>query len=275
MRNRLLLIGVMLLALVLAACTGGPPSLKLETIGGGVRVSWSVGAKADEFVIERSTSGENGPFQVVARVDGRTNQYVDGSVQAGVTYTYRVKGLNAQGNEVGQSPVASVTAQPLNLLSNGSIESLNAQGSPVGWTTTTYAGQVTHGVGPGRDGGNALMISSTSGADASWGQTVPVKPNTQYHLSGWIRVDNVNPGNSLGAVISIHELQDVDGTKGARTTAATGTANWRYFETVFNSENNNSLTVLGLFGGWGQATGTVYFDDIALVEYVEVYVEGN
>ena len=43
------------------------------------------------------------------------------------------------------------------------------------------------GDGQARSGDKALKIQSERGADAGWLATIPVKPSTEYRLSGWIK----------------------------------------------------------------------------------------
>jgi len=151
-----------------------------------------------------------------------------------------------------------------NLLLNSSFEELDDSGRPIGWTTYTYSGSAQFGVeiGGGRNGGNAISISSTTGADASWNQWVTgLEPGAQYHFSAWIKTENV--GGALGAVLHMHEMQDVSGASGGRTQAFQGTNDWTYRETVFTAPQPN-MTVLALFGGWGQSTGKAIYDDIML-----------
>ena len=86
-------------------------------------------------------------------------------------------------------------------------------------------------IGGGRNGGNAISISSTTGTDASWDQWITgLEPGAQYHFSAWIKTENV--GGALGAVLHMHEMQDVNGTSGGRTQAFHGTNDWTYRETV-------------------------------------------
>ena len=64
-------------------------------------------------------------------------------------------------------------------------------------------------------------------------------------------------------MLHMHEMQDVNGTSGGRTQAFHGTNDWTYRETVFTAPQS-SMTVLALFGGWGQSTGKAIYDDIML-----------
>ena len=79
-----------------------------------------------------------------------------------------------------------------NLVLNSSFEELDANGRPVGWTTFTYSGSAQHGVeiGGGRNGGNAISISSTTVPMPSWDQWITgLEPGAQYHFSAWIKTE--------------------------------------------------------------------------------------
>ena len=62
-------------------------------------------------------------------------------------------------------------------------------------------------------------------------------------------------------MLNVHELQDPvrGGTK-----ALTGDNDWTQVQLNFNSGQMTEVTINCLFGGWGRATGTAWFDDIEL-----------
>ena len=128
-----------------------------------------------------------------------------------------------------------------------------------GWEPRTWRGEAAFKVEPtGRTGARSVAISSEKGADASWVATVPIKPYSRYRLSGWIRTENLVPGNSKGALINI------EGVPAWQTAPVTGTRDWSQVELEFDAGANDALQVNCLFGGWGQATGKAWFDDVRL-----------
>ncbi len=143
-----------------------------------------------------------------------------------------------------------------NLLPNPSFEE-SADGQPVGWAPFVWAGKAefTHAE-IGREGGRSLCISSTEGADLSWSATVAVQPMAMYRLSAWIKTENVR--GARGALLNIHNIQPV------QTPAVTGTTDWTEVEVVFETGMNDSAQINCLLGGWGQSTGTAWYDDISL-----------
>jgi putative membrane-bound dehydrogenase-like protein len=154
-------------------------------------------------------------------------------------------------------------AAPVNLIRNASFEDVSND-RPSGWRSTTHGGRGEFGLASfGRTGGHAVKISSESGGDLSWATQVKVKPRTDYILRGWIKPEGVRKrGNAQGAMFNVHELQDPirGGTK-----TVSGDGDWTQVELAFNSGQMTDLTINCLFGGWGQATGTAYFDDVELV----------
>jgi len=107
-----------------------------------------------------------------------------------------------------------------------------------------------------------VKISSQQGGDVSWSAQVPVRPRTDYRLTAWIKTENVQKiGGARGAMLNIHEMQDPvrGGTK-----ALVGDNDWTQVQLNFNSGQMRQVTVNCLFGGWGRATGTAWFDDIEL-----------
>jgi putative membrane-bound dehydrogenase-like protein len=124
------------------------------------------------------------------------------------------------------------------------------------WRPVTYSGRAEHA----RDG-DALRIGSTAGADASWSATVTVRPERRYRLSAWVRTQGLQRGSGLGALLNLHELQRV-----GRSEARSGDSDWDELRSEFDSGARTSLQVNLLFGGWGRARGTAWFDRIELRE---------
>ena len=110
----------------------------------------------------------------------------------------------------------------------------------------------------GHSGKKCAKINASEGADAAWSQNVNLPSPGRYRLSGWIKTENLVVQNGAGALLNIHGLEP------ARTKALTGTNDWTKVECEFDIAAENQLMVNCLFGGWGQAAGTAWFDDIAL-----------
>jgi len=150
-----------------------------------------------------------------------------------------------------------------NLMPNPQFSDVSG-GKPNGWTDLRfYSGErdeVKLTASPeGRDGSMALSISSSKKSDNGAAVTVKVKQRTRYRLSAWIKTDNLNPdGDGPGAMLNVHG--------GERTQGVKGTKDWTQVSTEVESGDRSELLIHCLFGGYGGATGTAWFDDISLTE---------
>src|SRR5688572_1690776 len=159
---------------------------------------------------------------------------------------------------ISRVPAEDPPAAP-NLMPNASFEDAGREG-PRGWRRERWNGRGTLGYAEtGRTGSRSVQISSTEGADWGWAATAPIEPFARYRLSGWIKTENVRAaGGGRGALLNLHGLQ------GIATRALTGDNDWTRVDVEFDAEDASSVQVNCLFGGWGMATGTAWFDDVQL-----------
>ncbi|MBM3878281.1 MAG: alpha-N-arabinofuranosidase [Verrucomicrobia bacterium] len=145
-----------------------------------------------------------------------------------------------------------------NLLPNGSFEEADG-GRPRGWRQERWAGEGTFSHAEvGRSGGRSVRLASERGADVGWTTTVPVDSFARYRLSGWIKTENVKVIDARGALLNVHNLQPV------ATRPVTGTTDWTRVEVEFDVDDQTTVQVNCLLGGWGMATGQAWFDDVQL-----------
>ena len=144
-----------------------------------------------------------------------------------------------------------------NLISNGNFEQ-GTESAVLGWGTTTYSGEAEFGRSDEGRSGSCVRITSEDGADAAWTFQAEVEPESVYRLSGYIRTEGMDTQGGFGAVLNVHTVEN------ARTVPVIASEGWQYVEVDFRSGERNRVQVNCLFGGWGTATGTAYFDDIAL-----------
>jgi len=150
-----------------------------------------------------------------------------------------------------------------NLMPNPDFSEVQA-GKPSKWTDLRFYGGDQAGVKlsaspEGREGSMCLAISSAKNSDSGAAVVVPVKKNTRYKLSAWIKTADLKPaGNGPGALLNVHG--------GERTNSVRGSKDWTEVSTDFDSGDRAVLLVHCLFGGYGGATGTAWFDDISLTE---------
>ncbi len=145
-----------------------------------------------------------------------------------------------------------------NLIVNPSFEQADGD-NPAGWRTQSWGGGGDFTYAQiGRTGNRSVMISSDAGADIGWSQDVSVRPFSRYKLTGWIRTENLLADSARGALFNLHNIQS------ARSGAVKGTNDWTKVEMDFQTDTHATVQVNCLFGGWGQATGKAWFDDLNL-----------
>ena len=154
----------------------------------------------------------------------------------------------------------TVAEEEKNLVANASFEEVAAD-KPIGWETRVWSGDAEFSVETsfGHTGKSCAKIVSPNGGDASWSFRIKVKPNTDYELTAWIKTNQID-ADGFGAQLNLHELQ-MEG----KTSPLRGTNDWRLVRSQFNSGRHKSLLLNCLFGGWGKATGTAWFDDIRVI----------
>ncbi|HOQ05489.1 MAG TPA: alpha-L-arabinofuranosidase C-terminal domain-containing protein [Anaerohalosphaeraceae bacterium] len=144
-----------------------------------------------------------------------------------------------------------------NLLQNPSFENGSLE-NPDSWIRSAWAGQADAViVQEGRRNSRCAKITS-EGADAAWSQTVSIQKWGRYRLSGWVKTENIVPKGGQGVLLNVH------GMDGAQTRALTGTNDWTRLQCEFDIAGINQIMINCLFGGWGQAAGRAWFDDISL-----------
>jgi uncharacterized protein len=149
-------------------------------------------------------------------------------------------------------------AASVNLIPNASFEEV-ANNRPRRWRPERWTGEGSTALADsGRTGGRSVFVTSERGADLGWAATVPLEPFGRYRLSGWIKTDQVAAGSGRGALLNVHDVQP------AATPAVTGTQDWTRVETVFEVQDQHSVQINCLLGGWGSSTGRAWFDDVRL-----------
>ena len=107
------------------------------------------------------------------------------------------------------------------------------------------------GEGNVHSGQHAVRVITRAEADTSLHADVPVKPNTQYKLSGWVKAHGLRGKVSLN-----------DHIGRAETDKITRASDWVEVETTFNSGRNTTASINLLH----VAKGDGYWDDVKLVE---------
>jgi hypothetical protein len=159
----------------------------------------------------------------------------------------------------------SAQASGPNQLANGSFEEAGGDAStPSGWSRQTYAAgsSLARESAAAHEGFLSVRVTNPTPNDSAWTQTVTLKPNRNYLLSGWIKTENVAHATptDAGANLSLCGTWE-------RTAAITGTNDWTYVRLVFNSGPVGTVTICARLGYWaGVASGTAWFDDLRVSE---------
>ncbi len=149
-----------------------------------------------------------------------------------------------------------------NLVENGDFSQIE-NGLPVHWLESTWSGKPVFSMDKsvGHAAAPSVRIESRNGADASWSYRAQVQPHTKYRFSVWIKTEGLDRGSGFGALLNIHELQMV-----GKSEAVHGTQDWQLVATEFETGDHTELLLNLLYGGFGQSTGSVWFDDVVLLE---------
>ncbi|MCA8951108.1 MAG: cytochrome c, partial [Planctomycetes bacterium] len=95
--------------------------------------------------------------------------------------------------------------------------------------------------------------------DSGLAVTIAVEPGARYRLSGWLRTEGAEArGRAPGMMLNVHG--------GQRTKGVRGTSDWTEVAVEFDSGDQQEIVVHCLFGGYGGATGTAFWDDVSLVK---------
>jgi putative membrane-bound dehydrogenase-like protein len=150
-----------------------------------------------------------------------------------------------------------------NILPNAGFEEV-AEGAktPTGWKQRDYGTKPSNAGAEWsivtdekmvHSGRQAFRVITRDEADTSFFADVPLKPNTEYKLSAWIKTHGFRGKASLNDHIGRVE-----------TNKLTRTQDWTEVEVTFNSRARDKASINLLHVG----KGDTYFDDVRLVEMI-------
>lgn len=152
---------------------------------------------------------------------------------------------------------AACVASAQNPSFNGGFEAVEA-GKPVGWKTNLWSGHALFSlVAQGHSGGHSVLVTSQKGGDAGWFAMVPVRPQSRYRLSAWIKTEGVEALDGQGALINLHSRPE-------HTAPIVGTKDWTRVEMPIDTGPDDVLQINCLLGYFGQAKGKAWYDDVQL-----------
>jgi tRNA A-37 threonylcarbamoyl transferase component Bud32 len=139
-----------------------------------------------------------------------------------------------------------------------------------GWEVTVFGARPTIATDAdvAHEGKRFLRISAAQPSDTAVGQEVRLVPGRIYRLSGWVRTQGLDPrGSPVYGTLQVQR-------EGGRGTLATGENHrgdndWKKIVIQFEAPPSGVTRIVLFFVGWGQGTGTAWFDDIRLVEVTQ------
>ncbi|MES2738167.1 MAG: PVC-type heme-binding CxxCH protein [Verrucomicrobiota bacterium] len=156
---------------------------------------------------------------------------------------------------------ASAFKEGPNLLTNAGLENIGADGLPVGWKRRDYGAKPgtaqaewksVSGDGKNHAGEKAVRCITRNDGDTSLYQEVPLKRNTTYRLSGWVKTHALNGKISFNDHIGRHET--------VKNTARV--SDWNEVDVVFTNKDKDKASINILHVGKGDG----YFDEVKLCE---------
>ncbi len=147
-----------------------------------------------------------------------------------------------------------------NLLPNGGFEQIDTDNNPVGWT---IAKPIALDREVKRSAAASMRITSESRSINNINKvSVQLKPNTSYTLIAWAKTDNVS--GAPGAQVYPY---DFEGASSGNMMTWTGTEDWKEQRLVLQTGDDGEGRInLRMYG----ASGTVWFDDVRLLEGIAV-----
>ena len=170
--------------------------------------------------------------------------------------------LNEAARLLAKKHKTAVYVEGPNLLPNPGFEDVaDDKKTPLGWKRRDYGTRAGNKdanwgivIDPKnvRSGKHAMRAITRAEADTSFFADVPLKPNTDYRLSAWIKTHAMRGKASLNDHIGRAETEKVTARE----------SDWTEVEVVFNSGNRPKASINLLH----VATGDSFFDDVRLSE---------
>lgn len=136
-----------------------------------------------------------------------------------------------------------------------------------GWDSVVYGAksEITIDREVKHSGRASLRVSSDQPSDTAVAQNVQLKPGQGYRLTAWIKTRGLDPrGSSVFGTIQVQSLTGA----GSLASCANhkGDTAWTRVSVLFAAPTDGLAHIALFFVGFGQGTGTVWFDDLSLEE---------
>lgn len=115
------------------------------------------------------------------------------------------------------------------------------------------------------EGRQSLRVAAAELSDTAFGQELQLTPGKWYRLTGWVRTENLDPHDA--PVFGTYQVQHPGGG-GIVATGQNhgGTTDWTCETIHFTPPDDGMTRIAVFFVGYGQGTGTAWFDDLVLEE---------
>lgn len=199
----------------------------------------------------------------------KTIEWVPQVSQAGNSYNVTVTAYNKDSSGIpinNYSQQFTIYVSRMNLYSqdipNPGFESLNADGTPSGWTHNAWFGETYLDQNVVKSGNYSACITGNDiYATGYYELNTTVEPNTYYLISGYIKTSNVSATYGRGACLNVLVPSSTPGIMdNLFSNSIAGTQDWTPVYMRWYSESNTNLKLqLSL-----SSSGTAWFDDIKL-----------
>ena len=148
-----------------------------------------------------------------------------------------------------------------NLLKNPSFEEVK-DGMPAHWKAKVHNSVAKLSIDStvARTGKNSARIESSEGGGAELLLIPRLEPG-EYMLSGWVKTKDIDGRHGVLFKAAGKGLEDKQsrGLKGTHK-------DWQQLQLSFKVNEDGGVLIFCLFGAWAKTTGTVWFDDMSLIQ---------
>jgi len=164
-------------------------------------------------------------------------------------------------NKNNEDEIKPIESQPKNILKNPSFEEIE-NGLPRDWVSKVHYGKASLSIDSSivRTGKYSGKIESKVGGGAEF-HLAPLLEPGEYLLSGWVKTKEVKGNNGVllkaeGSGMKRKESPRLNGTN----------EDWQKLQMNFKVDYESGVLIYCLFGAWAEAKGSVWFDDLALLQ---------
>ncbi len=149
-----------------------------------------------------------------------------------------------------------------NLIVNPSFENLK-DGQPDKWILKKHRNhpEIFVDSSVARSGEHSVRVSSSTGGGAEVLRIVNLEPG-QYFYSGWVKTKDFS-SKERGVYLRVAGRDVEEATSEIITDSRD---EWQKLKVNFRVKAKSGVLLFALFGGWTDATGTVWYDDMELIQ---------